>query len=310
MSETLGRMLVDEVGRFRKALVKRIRRVNQLTEGEVMSAASGLGKIVDLATQLSSHTKETLAGVAGDEAEEQMSLTDSIANQSNTTEDFINGLNSKIGQQREVAARAHQQSRDILRAAKSVERLSQQSNIIALNAMVEAARMGKHGTSFSVISNEMQRLSGEIKKTNTMVSALAEDLSILLPAIAQMIEQTSDHAEDFSGVIKDSITDVRQRTSDLQRGVATLLTSNEDSVQKILRESQDALSYLQFQDTVAQGLLRMDSMARKLQVRVGTMGGEEMEDSEAMKTLAKEEHAEIGGEKEISPDDAGDVMLF
>ncbi len=59
--------------------------------------------------------------------------------------------------------------------------------------------MGKHGTSFSVISNEMQTLSGEIKKTNTMVSGLVEDLSILLPAIAQMIEQTSDHAENFSG---------------------------------------------------------------------------------------------------------------
>ena len=310
MSETLGRKLVDEVGRFRKALVKRIRRVNQLTEGEVMSAASGLGKIVDLATQLSAHTKDTLAGVTGEEDQGDVSLADSIAKQSNTTEEFINGLNSRIGEQREVAARAHQQSREILRAAKSVERLSQQSNIIALNAMVEAARMGKYGTSFSVISNEMQRLSGEIKKTNTLVSGLAENLSILLPAIAQMIEQTSDDAEDFSGVIKESITDVRKRTSELQRGVEMLLTSNEDSVNKILRESQDALSYLQFQDTVAQGLLRMDGMARKLQVRVGTMGGELMEDTTLQNSLAKEEHAELGGEKEISPDDAGDVMLF
>lgn len=310
MSETLGRKLVDEVGRFRKALVKRIRRVNQLTEGEVMGAASGLGKIVELATQLSAHTKETLSSVAGERAQGQVSLAESIAKQSDTTEAFINGLNGKIGEQREVAARAHQQSREILRAAKSVERLSQQSNIIALNAMVEAARMGKHGTSFSVISNEMQRLSGEIKKTNTLVSGLAEDLSILLPAIAQIIEQTSDHAEDFSGVIKDSITDVRHRTFELQRGVETLLTSNEESVSQILRESQDALSYLQFQDTVAQGLLRMDSMARKLQVRVGTIGGALMEAPEEFNSLAKEEHAEIGGDKEISPEDAGDVMLF
>jgi methyl-accepting chemotaxis protein len=151
LSETPGQKLVDEVGRFRKALVKRIRRVNQLTEGEVMSAASGLRKIVDLATQLSAHTKETLSGVTGEEEHGGVSLAESIAKQSDTTEDFIDGLNSKIGEQREVAARAHQQSREILRAAKSVERLSQQSNIIALNAMVEAARRGEHGTSFSVI---------------------------------------------------------------------------------------------------------------------------------------------------------------
>jgi ABC-type transporter Mla subunit MlaD len=156
----------------------------------------------------------------------------------------------------------------------------------------------------------MQRLSGEIKKTNTLVSGLAEDLSLLLPAIDQIIEQTSDQAEDFSGVIKESITDVRHRTSELQRGVKTLLTSNEDSVNRILRESQDALSYLQFQDTVAQGLLRMDSMARKLQVRVGTMGGEAMGEAEQLNTMAKEEHAELGGDKGISPEDAGDVMLF
>ena len=54
----------------------------------------------------------------------------------------------------------------------------------------------------------------------------------------------------------------------------------------------------------------MDAMARKLQVRVGTMGGELMEDEDLQNSLAKEEHAELGGEKEISPEDAGDVMLF
>ncbi len=307
MNDSLGKKLVSEVTDFRETLSDRVKRVNSLTESEVIGAAEAVGAIVDMVATLSSQTKETLEGISfSDHGDDEKSLAVSIAKQSDTTELFVSVLQGRMEKQRSVAAQAYEQSQAISEAANSVERLSRQATMLAINAMIEAARMGEAGASFTVIGNEMQWLSKEIKRTNTLVAGLAENLGELLPSIAKMIEETSSHTDAFSGTIKETISEVRERTTSLQGGVEELLTDNEDAMSTILNQSNAALSHLQFQDTVAQGLMRLDCIVRDLIISVGTLGGEDMSNM----LVPEEEHVEIGGEKLISPDEAGEVMLF
>ncbi len=307
MNDSLGKKLVSEVTDFRETLSERVKRVNSLTETEVIGAADAVGAIVDMVATLSSQTKETLEGISfSDHGDDEKSLAVSIAKQSDTTELFVSVLQGRMEKQRSVAAQAYEQSQAISEAANSVERLSRQATMLAINAMIEAARMGEAGASFTVIGNEMQWLSKEIKRTNTLVAGLAENLGELLPSIAKMIEETSSHTDAFSGTIKETISEVRERTTSLQGGVEELLTDNEDAMSTILNQSNAALSHLQFQDTVAQGLMRLDCIVRDLIISVGTLGGEDMSNM----LVPEEEHVEIGGEKLISPDEAGEVMLF
>lgn len=306
MSDSNTDRLIEEVSEFRESLVQRLDRVNSLTESEVMGAAGALGTIVSLASNLSNDTKTTLAGVGDLENEDGDSLAKSIAKQSSTTEEFVSALQSQMASQKAVAAEAFEQSQAIRAAARAVENLSHQATMLAINAMIEAGRIGQAGAGFVVIGKEMQWLSVEIKKTNTLVSGLAEKLSALLPNIATMIESTASHTDEFSETIKDSISDVRDRSVSLQGGVSALLVDNQSAIDNIVYQSNEALSHLQFQDAVAQGLMRLDSMARDLVVTVGTLSGKDMGEQEIREVA----HVEVGGEKEISPDDAGEVMLF
>jgi hypothetical protein len=75
---------------------------------------------------------------------------------------------------------------------------------------------------------------------------------------------------------------------------------------QILRASQDALSSLQFQDVVAQGLLRIDQRLHDLQVDVARQTGQ----SEILAHVAPSAHIEVGGDKAIKQAGAGDIRLF
>lgn len=307
MEKSIGHKIVQEVGRFRDALVRRIDHVNKITEEEVMSAASGVGRIVDRATQLSLRTSQLLSSLATStqDADADESLAGSIERQSANVEAFVDDIVSHVESQRTVAGEAQTCTRDIVLAARSVERLSQQATIIALNAMVEAARMGNQGTSFLVISNEMQRLSAEIKKTNTLVSSLAENLGELLPSMSSLVENAFDSTNRFSVTLSSDISSVRKKTALLQEGVGEVLASNEQAVGAILRESQEALSHLQFQDSVAQGLKRVDAMARKLQLRNASLAGI---DSGHLNIATTE--LEGSQSADVATEDSGSVMLF
>ncbi len=307
MKKSIGQELVDEVSQFRKEISERVDRVNSLTESEVMSAVDALSNIVDVVSTLNDQTNKTLRGISGSEDTSQdQHLTMAIAKQSDETENFVALLQARMDEQRTAATKAHEQSQAIQHAANSVESLSHQAKILAINAMIEAGRMGESGAAFTVIGHEMQWLSNEIKRTNMEVAQLAENLGKLLPSIAAMIEKTAVSTESFATSINDTIADVRFQTGTLQNGVEGLLAQNNTALSAILIESNEALSHLQFQDTVAQGLMRLDSIARDLVVTVGTLSGEDM----SSMTLPTETHHELGGDKEISPDTAGDVMLF
>lgn len=306
VEEPIGKQLVAEVIEYRDTLNMLIDRVNSLTEIEVMGAVEALGTIVENVSGFCSQINTTLGRVSTFEIENDESLVYSIEEQSQSTEQFLDKLKTNMVQQREIAAQAYDQSLAISEAASSVEMLSQQATILAINATIEAARMGAAGSGFRVIGNEMKWLSEEIKATNTMVSGLSDKLGNILPSIAQMIQDTSDSADEFTTCMHDTISRVRERSFALQGGVEELLTSNHDILSVILDQSNEALSHLQFQDTVAQGLRRIDTTTRELVINIGAIGGEDMSEIE----VEESRHVELGGEKEVSPDSSGDLMIF
>ena len=74
----------------------------------------------------------------------------------------------------------------------------------------------------------------------------------------------------------------------------------------IVEASQNALSHLQFQDAVAQGLMRLDRQVLEAQqVACRALGAEDL-----IPSLEPPMHVEIGGEKAVKNENAGEVLLF
>lgn len=136
--------------------------------------------------------------------------------------------------------------------AADVAKIAQQSNLLSLNAAIEAARAGDLGRGFAVVAKEFRMLSTQSGDTGRRI---AEKVGVISAAIVDTCSVVQDAVKQRDGRVKtaeDSIgrvlTGFRDITDALVRSGALL----KDESLGIKAEISEALVQLQFQDRVSQ----------------------------------------------------------
>jgi len=189
---------------------------------------------------------------------------------------------------------------------RQIQRVADSTKTLALNARIEAARVGGHGNCFSTIAGEMQHLAEQITQANEFIDSVAARLSKDLPEVAVSARALRTSSEDLSKDLAEATSEVERETAGMRDVIQRMMQQSDQEMAGLISSSHEALSHLQFQDVVAQGLLRVEPAMYALQVRqAGELGIEDI-----IGDIAPTQHSEIGGDKPVDQENAGEVLLF
>jgi Methyl-accepting chemotaxis protein len=255
----------DEVGQLQNAM----HRMNESLRNLIGRIGGGVSQIAAAAEQLSAVTAQTSAGV-----QTQREETDQVATAMNEMAATVQEVARNAEQASLAARQADQQARqgdrvvrdaigqigtlssEVEHSAQAIEALNEQSgrigsvleviravaeqtNLLALNAAIEAARAGEQGRGFAVVADEVRALA---RRTHDSTEEIEGLIGSLQQVAGQAVEQMQ------------TSRDLTQRTVALANEAGTALGRITDSVSTIEQMNQQIAAAAEQQSSVAENI--------------------------------------------------------
>ncbi len=204
--------------------------------------ASGTAETATAISQTTSTVVEVLqaAKLSAQKAENVSNNAKKVVQESGegnrAVDDTIQGI-GEISQQMDSIAKLivllNEQSQSIGGIISSVTDIAEQSNILAVNASIEAAKAGEHGRGFTVVAEEIRNLAGQSKQSTIKIRDILNDIQKATRSAVLATRQGSDVVEN--GVKRatragEAIKNLSQTTKLAMEAASQILASSEQQV--------------------------------------------------------------------------------
>lgn len=196
-------------------------------------------------TEMSSATHEIAANAENTATASQQSAQSSIEGKSlvDKTRTTINSLASEIDETTVVIGELSQHAQAISSILTTIQEIAEQTNLLALNAAIEAARAGEQGRGFAVVADEVRVLSHRTQNSTAEIYTTIETLQNTTKQAVSLMGSSkglaSNSVDDVNAAAKalDEITQAVNEISDMAGQIAVAAEEQTQVTNEITRNT-------------------------------------------------------------------------